>query len=110
MTAAVIGLWFGVMIAEPARLHACPMHDLAAANPAAHQMAHHHGVPHDQHSGQHSCTCIGTCATAAAPSAPAVASFATSIVDAADEGIAACARAIIEPDFAIPFANGPPAA
>jgi hypothetical protein len=84
------------------------MHDLAMANGAAHQMAHHHGATHDQHSENHTCTCLGTCASAAAPSAPIVASLPAAIVTVADEGMAACPRAVIEPAFAIPFANGPP--
>jgi hypothetical protein len=110
LTAAVLGLWFGIMTAEPARLHACPMHDLAMANVGTHQMAHHHGASHDQNSEKHSCTCVGTCAATAAPSAPVSPAVPVSIVAVSDEGIAALARAVVAPAFAIPFANGPPTA
>ena len=108
--AALVGLWFGVLTAEPASLHACPMHDpvAAAATSGASQGHAHHAGTDRESPGSHHCTCIGTCATAAAPASPVAGPIPVALAMSKDPGIAAYTRFASAIEFAIPFANGPP--
>ena len=73
--AVVYALWLAVVLAEPAALHACAMHD------GAHGAAHVHGattmgrVPTVAHSSPErtktpQCSCVGTCCATVAVAAP----------------------------------------
>lgn len=109
-------LWFAISIAQPALLHACPMHDVATAE-AAGQPASHHGhgasevdssAPSESHRA--SCTCMGDCAAAAGLGllTPRVALLEVSVIATQDAGLpdhdyVPVARALL-----LPFANGPP--
>src|ERR1051325_2193193 len=53
-----LGCWLAVFAADPAALHVCPVHDVAA--PMSH-WSHHHTVPEQ---GHHCCTCPGACCPA----------------------------------------------
>lgn len=69
--AVVLGVWFAVVLTEPAALHACPEHGTAHHRDAQPHKgaAHHHGAdgtssssaPTSHHQG---CTCIGSCCAA----------------------------------------------
>jgi hypothetical protein len=55
----LLGCWLAVFAADPAALHACPVHDTAM--PASHA-SHHGSMPQSAH---HCCTCPGACCPAA---------------------------------------------
>src|SRR4051812_44362945 len=111
--AALFGLWFTVLTVEPARVYSCPMHDGVAARSAHSGHAGHHtggssGHDHGAPQSGHACTCLGACASAAAPSAPATPTFAVVVVRVSDSGLREITRAVVSVAFATPFANGPP--
>ena len=68
----VLGCWLAVFAADPAVIHACPVHDVG--HPASHSSHSSHHTQHPQ--GHHLCTCPGICcpgARAQVPTTPAVA-------------------------------------
>ena len=110
---ALWSCWFALLLSESAMLHACPMHDGIAAEAMA---ADGHGGHHAS-SGQdgeqpatHSCSCIGHC-SASSPLAPSTAgslSWLAGVIDIAPEVAMAQQLVPVEPDYLLPFANGPP--
>jgi hypothetical protein len=121
--AALLLLWFAAVVAEPAALHACPVHDpltLAAAEPHAASGGDHgaaHADPTHQAPGHgdapHQCLCIGDCAASAPPAVLAAGSTVLAVVVLIDGRVALPqidsprGRA---PAFLLPYPNGPPAA
>src|ERR1041384_6038633 len=113
--AGLLALWFTVVTVEPARLHACPMHDGLAIATVEHAHASHaghmgHGAPTSPESQKHSCSCIGSCATATTPALPTTVSFDIVGAGAESHGIAALSRPASRVAFVLPFGNGPPRA
>jgi hypothetical protein len=135
--AALLGLWFTVLMVEPVALHACPMHSgghgahevsASAEAPLAHAEHHHDAIAHGEHGAPESlppvadvpvpddptagCLCLGTCAGAT----PTVLASTTELRVA--ELSAAPRRVPPMPAYApvsrgglvLPFANGPPTA
>lgn len=129
--AALLAVWFAIVMAEPAALHSCPMHGgpaVAAASgghhaapapeaaasihaAARHGMAHHGApVPADRGAG-HQCTCLGRCAAgvgAAAPAARVVLAQAVETAAARDSGLPDHEYVPVAAAHVLPFANGPP--
>ena len=70
--AALVAVWFTLNVVNPARLHACPVHDGTAL--PLHETSHaghaHHGAEHSRAPENHQCHCLGSCC-AATPVAPA---------------------------------------
>ncbi|HVZ48177.1 MAG TPA: hypothetical protein VG916_05310 [Gemmatimonadaceae bacterium] len=119
----VLAAWFTVFAAEPMALHECPMHSMHAATPHA-GMAGMVGMA-DMGNGaapaantpasghKHAtCTCLGGCCAASAVATPATREV--SVVEVAVPAMPAfpAVGGVRRPaaDFALPFANGPPAA
>jgi hypothetical protein len=107
--AALLLVWFAIVLAEPAALHACPMHDAPPqASDAGHSHSHQAPAPRDQHRG---CTCIGDCSAGGS-----VAGVPPRSVHLADAPVRchpaalppAISPAITAPAFLLPYANGPP--
>src|SRR4051794_27024513 len=117
--AALLALWFPLVVGEPSLLQPCPTHGAAG-------VAQHHGSPMAAHSGhsttnhhdqaptqQHQCTCIGCCAgspsTALAPLSVAlgldVVTYARSVQSATADVLPRPG-----PDYSYPFKTGPPRA
>ena len=55
--ASLLAVWFGLIAAEPAALHACQVHE-AAHHAASHSM---HAAHHPERGHAHVCTCLGAC-------------------------------------------------
>jgi len=135
--AALLGLWFTVLMVEPVALHACPMHDgghgahggsATAEAPLAEAGHHHDALSHREHGAPEShqvvadtpvpdeqsagCLCLGTCSGAT----PTVLASTTELRVA--ELAAEPRRVPPLPAYApvsrgglvLPFANGPPTA
>jgi len=119
--AAVLALWLVALVAEPAAVHPCPMHDgVASASGAA--LAHagmrmaasgmddaHPGAP----AHAHGCTCLGDCAAAGwaatAARAPRLALAGRALVARAIVPTATnAAFRLAEPAHARPPSIGPP--
>ena len=122
--AALMAAWLAIVMAEPAVLHACPMHGgaHAAASAAvqggagsamtmAHDAASHASDAPAHPAHGHQCTCLGQCCTPVGVAAPAT---VVALVTAPDS---AAARDAGLPDFeyvpvaaahVLPFPNGPP--
>jgi hypothetical protein len=138
--AALFAPWFAVVVAEPVPMHDCPMHSVhpavhstahGAGNamrmdgmPAMdeHDVASTTGTSNDapgesaptsaHHGAHHQCCCLDCCsAGAAAPvgRAPEL-SWAPVAIRMAIPRAAAAVVAPAAADYALPFANGPPAA
>ncbi len=118
--AVVLAAWFTVVMAEPAALHNCPVHGGAAAGhaaPAAHEHAQSHAASMPDGGGQQQhavCTCVGTCcaariAGAAVPGETVV--VALVVTSQARRAVlpSTTAPSIDEPEFLLPYPNGPPA-
>ena len=123
-----------LVVGEPLRVHACPMHDGAAtmlllgsggdtagdsaANAhAAHGGAHGtavadgHALPDDGTASHHACQCVGACSTVVPVAAPSQVATAVGVVMVAT-AVAAPMVPIAVPgssDVVLPFAIGPPA-
>jgi hypothetical protein len=105
-------LWLAISIAEPALLHACPMHDgvTAEAGSGGH---HAHGAADDASAPDAkrvACLCLGDCAAAAAVG---LAPMRLALLDArilamADAGLPDHAYVPVARTLLLPFANGPP--
>jgi hypothetical protein len=107
---ALLLVWFAIVLAEPAALHACPMHDVPAQTSAAgHSHSHQGPAPQDQHRG---CTCIGHCSagtSVAGVPAPSVWIAVTPVSRFRAAFAPATSSAGTAPAFLLPYANGPPA-
>ena len=121
-------LWFGLVSAEPALLHACPVHSGVSAShddPGTGHGAHGAAVAHAAHSAhasqastgqqdapeKHRCACIGDCSSGtSATGLPEVfAGFATGTEWIAPASIVPDDSATVTaPAFLRPYANGPP--
>lgn len=128
---ALWACWFVVLIGEPAVLHSCPMHDGPGAVGAVgsagahsgHQMSHMPGMATGgkataptgdqgapEEAAPHACTCIGACSASVtvAPATQAPLSWLAGIIDIAPVLHIVHQLVPVEPDFVLPFANGPP--
>ena len=130
----MLGL-MALVVGEPLRVHACPMHDGAATmllmgsggdtagNGSADAHASHDGahaaVLPDSHAGgsddgaasHHACQCVGACCTVVPVAAPPQVATAVGVVMVAT-AVAAPMVPIAVPgsgDVVLPFAIGPPA-
>lgn len=110
----VLGLWFGLVMAAPAILHACPQ-SLAAASvaeaPPAHAHGGHHSAPQHERAPTE-CRCLGTCAVAALASLTTPASIPVAILAPATRiAIRSTAGVAFDSttEHARPFATAPPA-
>lgn len=133
--ASVFAVWFAMTLAEPAALHACPMHGATAAGHAhdavARGAADHHADMHGrvmhhasalgetgstgasghQHAARY-CTCMGACAVSSASAAlPASVDIMQRVVIYATRSprLTLRAHAIGPRPFFLPWSNGPPA-
>lgn len=122
---ALLGLWFALVMVEPAALHSCPMHSqghahVAAGDPAAAHGEASHGTldgaavdrhPVPSHPGAKVCTCLGDCSGSLAARLPdahvAVAALTrlTQVVPGRPQHEYVAAWV----DFVLPFATAPPA-
>jgi len=119
--AAVLAIWLVGVVAEPAALHRCPLHDGAASGDTAPASAtqhdghgaasgHQHGTGGGHHAG-HGCTCLGDCCAPTLLSAPAA---TVAITDAPvvrrppSQPELASAYRPAAPDHARPPSIGPP--
>lgn len=118
--AAVMAAWLAIVMAEPAVLHACPMHGGAHAaiesgSASAMTMAHGAAAQSSDRPSHpapgHQCTCLGQCCAPVGVAAPAA------LVALAPAPESAAARDAGLPDFeyvpvaaahVLPFPNGPP--
>lgn len=123
---ALLAVWFALVVAEPAALHACPMHSAAEpstssadASQAAHGGHAGHAAPSaDRQAGDHRpaddahvCTCLGDCSGTVVASVPTATTApvvpvrltAVTLGRPQHEFVAAWA------DFVLPFATAPPA-
>ena len=123
LLAALLALWLAVYTAEPAALHACPVHSGAAHGATAHAGAMHGAIDHggtgahdrapasgDRHAPARHCTCPDHCCAAGAcglPSARVALDVATVRVETARRTELALRVADRAPRL-LPFANGPP--
>ena len=120
--AAVMAAWLAIVMAEPAVLHACPMHGgvgmthaASAAHGVAMEMTHHAAsAPADspaQPAHGHQCTCLGQCSAPVGVAAPAaLVALAPTIetVAARDGGLPDFEYVPVAAAHVLPFANGPP--
>jgi hypothetical protein len=118
--AAFMAIWLAVVVAEPAFLHACPMHGgqlaVASTNGAQHSAGHMHGAasaPSNapaQAPAHHQCTCLGDCGLGPSVAVPAsiVASIAPITTIRYQLAYAPSEYTPDSPATLLPFANGPP--
>jgi hypothetical protein len=111
--AALLAAWFTINVVDPARLHACPVHDGAAAQ--AHDTGHgahaHHGSQeHSRAPESHQCHCFGSCCAATPVAASRAPELATAEVTVVAPGLPDYAYVVVARSHLLPFANGPPAA
>lgn len=113
--AGVLTLWFGLVMAAPAILHACPT-SLAADSATGAQGEH---APHGAHrhpTGQNSnaptdCRCLGTCAASSPAVLPPVPAVPLAVLAPTDEGAASLntgAVGFLRADHLQPLATAPP--
>jgi hypothetical protein len=110
---AFFAIWFALILVEPVMLHACPVHNAAAA-PASSGGHAHEGhddaaslPPQTDH-----CMCLGDCVQIAGTGLPSVVTqlVVTTTVHVRDTGLPDYAYVPVAVAHAIPFANGPPTA
>jgi hypothetical protein len=127
---ALLAVWLGVFLAEPAWLHACPVHSGGAAGGHAtaraaaaagtqsarlagatshHADEGHHAPAPDGRA--HQCTCPGACCAVSPPALPAVTVRPTleATVVTVDRGRPEHEYVAAWVDFVLPFATAPPA-
>ena len=111
--AGVLGLWFGLVMAAPAILHACPQ-SLAAASaadaPDSHAHGGHHSAPQDERAPTE-CRCLGTCAISAPASLTPPASIPAAVLTPASRALILSTSGIafeLILEHARPFATAPP--
>jgi len=118
--AAVLALWFPLVVGEPSLLQPCPTHGAVVG------AMQHHGSPASAHSGHgathhndqaptqhHQCTCLGCCA-----GSPSVAIATLSVAlgfdvvtyDRSEQWATADVLPRPGPDYSYPFKTGPPRA
>jgi hypothetical protein len=83
----LLGCWLAVFTAEPAAIHACPVHDVG--RPMSHAAHHMPAQPGDHHG--HICTCPGACCPGAR------AQLATTPMVVAERIVS-----FVEPDVVVP--------
>jgi len=100
----LLGCWLAVFAAEPAALHACPVHDLAPQTSHASHKAHQ-PVQH------HACTCPGACCPGVGVRLATPPAIAPARIVAFVEPDVAPATIVRSADvqLALPPAIGPPA-
>ena len=106
--AALFTAWLAIAMAEPAVLHACPVHDTESFPAKAH--GHAGGeAPSQPAAGSH-CLCRD-CTSVAGVGLPSAVTTLTAerAVEARDTGLPDHAYVPVAVAHAIPFANGPPA-
>src|SRR6185503_9075973 len=111
--AALLAVWFPLVLGEPSLLQPCPTHGAAAAHAGHGAPATTHGHNQAPTNKHHDCTCIGCCtAGSAAAVAPAATEFvvAISLTGEPDIAPAAAAARPTPPEFARPYTTGPPRA
>lgn len=102
----LLGCWLAVFTAEPAAMHACPVHDIG--QPMSH--ASHHMPQQSGHNHSHSCTCPGACcpgARAQVATTPVVVSVRIVSLLEPELVVAGLARSR-DVQLALPPAIGPP--
>jgi hypothetical protein len=109
---ALCALWFAISVAEPALLHACPMHDGTAAGRQADHHVHGEATDTTPPDGTERapCLCLGDCAAASAMGLAAshVGVVEVAVVASADAGLPDHAYVPVARALLLPFANGPP--
>ena len=110
----VLGLWFGLVMAAPAILHACPQSLAASVADASESHAGHGSHQSEaQHDGAPAeCRCLGTCAVSApAVLAPAAAVPVAVLTLAPRSIIPSTLGAVLDSrqNHTRPFATAPPA-
>jgi hypothetical protein len=122
IVAGLLLFWFAWITGVPAAWHSCPVHDAASAAGLATASPEHgaggehvthgsHGHQLPERGGDDECTCIGDCsANGVSPALPVVRSLPAqrSGVDAREPIPPRDAPALTTPEFARPYANGPP--
>lgn len=124
LLSALLAIWFGVFFAEPAWLHACPVHAPGgehgaapaagtAAGEAVGDAAHHAAMGHDAPApadAGHQCSCPGACCAVSAPALPVVTEqpILDALVAVTDPGRPAHEYVAAWVDFVLPFATAPP--
>ena len=118
--AACMAAWLAIVMAEPALLHACPMHGgahaamqggRASAMPMAHGAAAHSSDAPAQPAHGHQCTCLGQCCApvgVAAPAAVVALRPALERAATADSGLPDFEYVPVAAAHVLPFPNGPP--
>ena len=129
--AAVMAVWLAIVMAEPAALHACPMHggvmhgvagagtrSAAGAAGASDAAAAHAAMGHDAasherpaHGTGYQCTCLGRCTAPVGAAAPAAAVALLPTVETSatrDAGLPDFEYVPVAAAHVLPFANGPP--
>jgi len=122
---ALLALWLVVFTAQPAALHACPVHDGPAAGHSggshggAGHSSHASAVGHAQHeqaqtpdhAGSQFCQCPGSCCTVSAVQLPSIEpSVIAAVVATRDPGLPEYAYVAVSRALLLPYANGPPRA
>jgi hypothetical protein len=103
----LLGCWLAVFAAEPAAIHACPVHDIGQPMSHLSHSSHHSHQPQDHHS----CTCPGKCCPGARAQLATVPTLEPARIvsfvepDLAVRGLAQSA----DVQVALPPALGPPA-
>lgn len=112
--AGVLGLWFGLVMAAPAILHACPQ-SLAAASaagaPESHAHEGHHSAPESKRLPTE-CRCLGTCAVSAPASLTPPPSVPVAVVTPAPRATILHTTGIVFDsvrEHVRPYATAPPA-
>ncbi len=109
-----LALWFGLDMAAPAILHACPT-ALATESSASPGAGHApHGANHSAGRGQESpteCRCLGTCTVSTPASLPTSTPGLVAVLTPTDVGampVHAAAAVAPRSDHSQPFATAPP--
>ena len=111
--AALVSIWFLVVMIEPEAVHSCRVHGSASSPGAAH--AGHHMAGAGQHESQKTsaavCTCPGDCAASSFSTIPrSLPHIEATVAFRTEPRIALEGRAHFErADLVLPFAIGPPA-
>jgi hypothetical protein len=116
--AALMAGWLAIVMAEPAVLHACPMHGgahAAAQGGEGSAMAMHGVAGHSSDAPPpargHQCTCLGQCCApvgVAAPAALVALGPALERAAARDAGLPDFEYVPVAAAHVLPFPNGPP--
>ena len=112
--AGVLGLWFGLVMAAPAILHACPQSLAASVSDASESHAAHgsHSSGAQKNGAPAECRCLGTCAVStSAVLAPAAAVPLAALTLAPPTSIPSTSGTVLDSrqDHTRPFATAPPA-